>query len=76
MSAVRVGVFIVAGLVVFSVGIFLIAQKQYLFKKTYRLSAAFDSVAGLSLLLKHLLPQTLCLTPLMAIAQGEEPGPA
>src|SRR6476660_5458030 len=48
MSTVRVGIFIVAALAVFAVGIFLIGDKDFLFTRTYRLNAAFDTVAGLT----------------------------
>jgi phospholipid/cholesterol/gamma-HCH transport system substrate-binding protein len=48
MSAVRVGVFIVAALAIFAAGVFLIGEKEFLFHKTYRLNAAFETVAGLT----------------------------
>ena len=48
MSAFRVGVFIVAALAVFSAAVFLIGDKEFLFSRTYRLNAAFQTVAGLS----------------------------
>jgi phospholipid/cholesterol/gamma-HCH transport system substrate-binding protein len=44
----RLGIFIVATLLVFAVGVFLIGEKQYLFHSTYRLQAEFQSVAGLN----------------------------
>jgi phospholipid/cholesterol/gamma-HCH transport system substrate-binding protein len=48
MSAVRVGAFVIAALAIFAAGVFLIGSKEFLFSKTYRLNAAFDSVAGLT----------------------------
>jgi phospholipid/cholesterol/gamma-HCH transport system substrate-binding protein len=48
MSAIRVGVFIVVALAIFAAGVFLIGEKEFIFHKTYRLNAAFDSVAGLT----------------------------
>lgn len=44
---IRLGVFIVATLVVLAVGVFLIGKKQFLFSSTYSLKATFDNVAGL-----------------------------
>src|ERR671924_1469999 len=44
----RLGIFIVATLLVFAAGVFLIGEKQYLFHATYRLQADFPSVAGLN----------------------------
>src|SRR5437762_6048480 len=46
--AFRLGVFIVATLLIFAAGIFWIGGKQFLFSSTYRLNADFQSVAGLS----------------------------
>jgi phospholipid/cholesterol/gamma-HCH transport system substrate-binding protein len=43
----RLGAFIVGALILFAVGVFLIGERQYLFTPTYRLHAAFDTVAGL-----------------------------
>jgi len=40
--------FVVATLAIFAAGVFLIGSKEFLFSKTYRLNAAFDSVAGLT----------------------------
>jgi phospholipid/cholesterol/gamma-HCH transport system substrate-binding protein len=48
MSAVRLGIFIVAALAIFATGLFLIGEKEFLFHHTYRLNAAFDRVAGLT----------------------------
>src|SRR5215468_10032200 len=48
MSAVRVGILMVAALAIFAAGVFLIGEKQFLFHRTYRLNAAFDTVAGLT----------------------------
>jgi len=44
----RLGVFIVAGLLIFAAGIFWIGNKQFLFHSTYRLQAEFGNVAGLN----------------------------
>jgi phospholipid/cholesterol/gamma-HCH transport system substrate-binding protein len=38
----------VAALAIFAAGVFLIGEKQFLFHRTYRLNAAFDTVAGLT----------------------------
>jgi phospholipid/cholesterol/gamma-HCH transport system substrate-binding protein len=46
--AFRLGIFIVAGLLVFCAGVFLIGQNHMLFRSTYRLNAEFKTVAGLS----------------------------
>jgi len=43
----RLGAFILGALIVFGVGVFLIGDRQQLFTRTYRLQAAFDTVAGL-----------------------------
>jgi phospholipid/cholesterol/gamma-HCH transport system substrate-binding protein len=48
MSAVRLGLFIAAALAILAIGVFLIGDKEFLFKHTYRLNAAFTSVAGLT----------------------------
>src|SRR5919109_1597615 len=48
MSKLRLGVFIVATLLLFAAGIFWIGRKQYLFSSTYRLNADFQNVAGLN----------------------------
>jgi phospholipid/cholesterol/gamma-HCH transport system substrate-binding protein len=44
---VRLGAFILGALVIFGIGVFLIGDRQQLFTRTYRLHAAFDTVAGL-----------------------------
>src|SRR5438477_10642988 len=46
--AFRLGVFIVAGLLLFAAGVFWIGKKQFLFHSTYRLQAEFPNVAGLN----------------------------
>jgi phospholipid/cholesterol/gamma-HCH transport system substrate-binding protein len=46
--AFRLGVFIVAALLVFGGGVFWIGKKQFMFHSTYRLSADFQNVAGLN----------------------------
>ena len=43
----RLGAFILGALIIFGVGVFLIGDRQYLFSRTYRLHAPFDTVAGL-----------------------------
>jgi phospholipid/cholesterol/gamma-HCH transport system substrate-binding protein len=43
----RLGAFILAALILFGVGVFLIGDRQQLFTRTYRLQAAFDTVGGL-----------------------------
>src|SRR5262249_11678951 len=43
----RVGLFVVATLLMFGVGIFLIGDKRLLFTRTYPLKAEFQNVAGL-----------------------------
>lgn len=43
----RLGMVIVAGLVLFAVGIFLVGSRQRLFADTFRLYAVFNDVAGL-----------------------------
>ncbi len=43
----RLGAFILGALIVFGSGVLLIGDRQYLFSRTYRLRAAFDTVAGL-----------------------------
>src|SRR5271170_4628409 len=45
--AARVGVLLIAALMILVSGIFLIGGKQYLFTSTYRLNAQFGSVVGL-----------------------------
>jgi len=43
----RLGAFILGALIIFGVGVFLIGDRQKLFSRTYRLQAAFETVAGL-----------------------------
>ena len=43
----RLGIFIVAALMILSAGVFLIGSHQMLFSPTYRLQASFGTVAGL-----------------------------
>ena len=45
--AFRLGLFIVSTLLILAAGVFLIGEKQLLFKKTYRLEADFRNVVGL-----------------------------
>jgi len=45
--AFRLGVFIVATLLIFAGGVFLIGGRQFLFRRTYRLYTQFQNVAGL-----------------------------
>src|SRR5271170_4756065 len=45
--AARVGVLLIAALMILVSGIFIIGGKQYLFSSTYRLNARFGSVVGL-----------------------------
>lgn len=44
---VRLGAFILGALVIFTVAIFIIGDRQFAFSRTYRLHAPFDNVAGL-----------------------------
>jgi len=44
----RLGVFIIATLLIFAAAVFCIGEKQYLFHSTYRLQAEFQNVAGLN----------------------------
>jgi len=46
-STVRLGAFIIFGLLAFGVMVFLLGNKQFLFSRTYDINAAFESVAGL-----------------------------
>jgi len=46
-STVRLGAFIIFGLLAFGVMVFLLGNKQFLFSSTYDINAAFESVAGL-----------------------------
>lgn len=47
-KAFRLGVFIVAMLLIFAAGVYWIGSKQFLFSSTYRLNAEFTNVAGLN----------------------------
>src|SRR5687767_8139207 len=47
-STVRLGLFIVFGLAILASAIFLIGDKQFLFRNKYRLNAEFPSVIGLT----------------------------
>ena len=46
--AFRLGVFIVATLLILAAGVFLIGEKRFLFRRTYRLQAEFQNVSGLN----------------------------
>ncbi len=46
--AFRLGLFIVTTLLILAAGIFLIGEKRFLFRRTYRLEAQFQNVAGLN----------------------------
>jgi outer membrane protein OmpA-like peptidoglycan-associated protein len=46
--ALRLGIFIVATLVILGAGVFLIGDKRLMFRKTYQLEAEFQNVAGLN----------------------------
>jgi outer membrane protein OmpA-like peptidoglycan-associated protein len=46
-KAFRVGIFVVLGLAILSVGVFLIGNKDFLFTPTYTLRTDFQNVAGL-----------------------------
>jgi outer membrane protein OmpA-like peptidoglycan-associated protein len=46
--AFRLGIFIVATLLVLACGVFLIGDQRFLFRRTYRLGAEFQNVAGLN----------------------------
>ena len=43
----RLGAFILGALIIFGTGVFLIGDRQFLFSRTYRLHASFDTVVGL-----------------------------
>src|SRR5215471_20136155 len=45
--SLRLGIFIVATLLMLAVGTFLIGERQFLFARTYRLNTTFKTVAGL-----------------------------
>ena len=47
-SAFRLGVFVVATFLILATGIFLIGNKKFLFRSTYRVRADFQNVAGLN----------------------------
>jgi phospholipid/cholesterol/gamma-HCH transport system substrate-binding protein len=47
-KALRLGLFIVVTLALFTAGIFWIGSRQFLFTSTYRLNADFQNVAGLA----------------------------
>lgn len=47
MSSFRLGLVIIFGLVLFSIGIFWIGKKQFLFQSTFQLTADFPNVGGL-----------------------------
>src|SRR5215813_2120119 len=46
--AFRVGAFVLSALLVFSLAVFWIGSKQFLFHSTYRLNADFANVVGLT----------------------------
>jgi outer membrane protein OmpA-like peptidoglycan-associated protein len=46
--AFRLGIFIVATLLILAAGVFLIGEQRFLFRRTYRLQAEFQNVAGLN----------------------------
>src|SRR5258707_11598384 len=46
--AFRLGVFIVATLLIFAAGVYWIGSRRFLFNRTYRLNADFQNVAGLT----------------------------
>jgi phospholipid/cholesterol/gamma-HCH transport system substrate-binding protein len=46
-QTLRVGIFVVATLLIFGLGIFLIGRRDFRFSSTYRLNTEFVSVAGL-----------------------------
>ena len=46
--AFRLGIFIVGTLAILFVGVFVIGQKQFMFKRTYRVNAEFQNVSGLN----------------------------
>jgi phospholipid/cholesterol/gamma-HCH transport system substrate-binding protein len=47
-SNFRLGVFVIAMMLIFAAGVFWIGSKQFLFTSTYHLNADFQNVAGLS----------------------------
>lgn len=46
-NTLRVGIFVITGLTLFIVAIYLIGQNQNMFKKTFTISANFNNVSGL-----------------------------
>ena len=46
--AFRLGIFIVSTLIILVVGVFLIGDNQFLFRRTYQVRAEFQNVAGLN----------------------------
>jgi outer membrane protein OmpA-like peptidoglycan-associated protein len=44
----RLGIFIVATILILVAGVFLVGDKRFLFRRTYRLEAEFQNVAGLN----------------------------
>jgi phospholipid/cholesterol/gamma-HCH transport system substrate-binding protein len=47
-TTLRLGIFVVIAMLIFTAGVFLIGRKQLLFSSTYRLRADFQNVAGLN----------------------------
>src|SRR5437899_4963366 len=47
-SPFRLGIFVVAALLMVGAAVFLIGDKQFLFRRTYRLKANFKNAAGLA----------------------------
>src|SRR6059036_844217 len=47
-SPFRLGIFVVAALSMLGAAVFLIGDKQFLFRRTYRLNANFENAAGLA----------------------------
>ena len=45
--SLRLGIFVVAALAVFAGGVFLIGNREFRFRSTYRLNSDFDNVGGL-----------------------------
>jgi len=48
MRAIRVGIFVVLALTILAAGVFLIGDRKFLFRHTYRLNAQFATAAGLN----------------------------
>ena len=46
-STARLGAFIVVALLILALATFMLGNRQFLFSRTYRLTAQFDNVAGL-----------------------------